>query len=451
MFPEKWQKMAKIDAPPTIRAYTLGCKVNFCDTNALLEAAIAAGFVRAAEGSQADAVVVNACAVTSHSIAKTRALVRRVRARQREAIILLTGCAVKANEPQLLAMKEVDHFFREPNEALAWLGRWYGLNPQPHSGGLDPERTRAFLKIQDGCDSFCSYCIVPIVRGKPQSLAPSSVMAALRRAVAGGYREIILSGIHLGHYGRDLEGVTLAALLKQIAGEEGDFRVRLSSIEPLEATEPLLATMALSKRFCPHLHLPLQSGSDRVLSEMRRPYNRQKYMEVVGTARRMLDNPAITTDIMVGFPGETEDDHRRTLDAIAEIGFARSHVFVYSPRPGTAAAALPDRVDPNTARRRSRQARDAALEAARRFREGLVGTVARVLPEEMVAGRREGFCERYQRVRFAGEMGLEKRFADVYISGTVASDQDVLEGRLIPGDGNGGSYECHVRDGAPQV
>jgi threonylcarbamoyladenosine tRNA methylthiotransferase MtaB len=411
--------------------------VNACDSNALLDAALAGGFVRAREGQPADVIIVNTCAVTGRSTAKTRGLVRRAAADDEGALIIVTGCAVRIKDELLMGMPEVDFFAPSTREALDFLGRRCGFDLVLRTGGLDPERTRAFIKVQDGCDSFCSYCVVPYVRGKPQSIALADVMATVRETVARGYREIILSGIHLGQYGKDTGISQLPRLLSEVAAAPGDFRVRLSSIEPLEVTDEVLSIMGSSERFCPHLHLPLQSGSDRILAAMRRPYDRDRYLAVVERAREALNNPAITTDIMVGFPGETEADHAETLDLVKRAGFARAHAFIYSPRPGTAAAAFPDRVAGEVARRRSREVRAAAAATARAYRKDLVGTVAEVLPEEVVGRQVEGFCRRYQRIRFAGGAELIGVPVQVCIIGASAADEEVLLGEAAARGGRG--------------
>jgi len=416
---------------PKIRVRTLGCKVNFCDSNLLLEALAEAGFERAPEGRSADVELINTCAVTARSVAKARTLIRRVRSENTNAPILVTGCAARLKEDAFKGVGEADGVFPWPKDAVEWLKKRFGrdASPRVQSQAPQPGRTRAFVKIQDGCRSCCSYCIVPTVRGAPKSVPPQRVLQLIRRALEGHHNEIVLCGIHLGQYGRDRRAGSLADMMREIALMQGTFRIRLSSIEPLEATEELLAVMASSDRFCPHLHLPLQSGSDRVLAAMGRPYTSREFLEVVDRSRRFLNNPAITTDIMVGFPGETEEDHRATLEVIRTVGFARGHVFIFSPREGTPAARMPGRMSAPEARRRSAEARAACARTAADFRRGLAGTIAAVVVEKASGGWAEGLCGRYQRVRVPGPRELLGRIVDLYI--IRDSVGGVLEGRLL--------------------
>lgn len=430
MFLEK-SKMTKIKPRARLRTFTLGCKVNSCDTNALVDAALAGGLERAPKGVPADVVVVNTCAVTARSVAKARSLLRRVRSSEPSALVLVTGCAVRNGDASLLEMPEADHFSATLEDALEYMARRFDLEPASISSGFEPARTRAFVKVQDGCDSFCSYCIVPFVRGAPKSTGVDEALAMIAKAVEEGYREIVLSGIHLGRYGRDLGGATLETLLEKVAGMDGDFRVRLSSIEPLEVTGGILDVMAASERFCLHLHLPLQSGSNRILSAMNRPYSMEEFIATVEKARGVLDRPAITTDIIVGFPGETEEEYNETLEAAMRIGFARAHVFVFSPREGTAAALLEGRVDVPTARRRSRLIRDAAAGSAAAFRKALIGETLEVLPETWTKGTLEGFSSRYQKVVFPGKRELVGTLQRIYI---IGEDAGALRGTLTRGN-----------------
>lgn len=427
---QKIAKMRKNNCLPAVKAHTLGCKVNFCDTNALVEALVSAGFRRAAEGRPAAVEIVNTCAVTARSVQKARGLIRRIRAANPHALLVTTGCAVRMREKALLTMPETDVFCPFPEDAAALLCRRWGLRPVKLLGGFDPARTRAFLKVQDGCSASCAYCVVPFVRPNPRSVPPPQVLRRFKQALDGGYREIVLSGTHLGRYGRGTADGTLAALLRQIASFGGGFRVRMSSIEPLEVTDELLDVMGSSEIFCPHLHVPLQSGSNRILAAMRRPYTRERFLDTLERARSALSNPAITTDVMAGFPGESHQDHRETLRIVEEAGFARAHVFVFSPRPGTAAARFAGRVDGRQARLRSGEIRALCERSARDFRRSLVSLKATVLAEKEVDGHLEGFCARYQRVRFRGGRELLGILAPVHIIGDNAAEQTVLQARL---------------------
>ncbi|MCD6406053.1 MAG: MiaB/RimO family radical SAM methylthiotransferase [Planctomycetes bacterium] len=415
--------------PPAIRAHTFGCKVNFCDTNALLEAAAESGFKRAPEGSQAAVEIINTCAVTARSVQKARGLIRHIRAANRRAAIVVTGCAVRTREKTLLEMPEPDAFCDSVRTTLEYVCRLYGLRSARLAAGFDPARTRAFLKVQEGCDAFCSYCVVPYARGKPRSVPEEEVLSAFQRALESGYREIVLTGTHLGIYGRDIPPASLPSLMQRIDALSGGFRVRTSSIEPREVSDELLDVMGSSKTFCPHLHVPLQSGSNRILQAMGRPYGREEFLETLGRARSALNNPAITTDIMAGFPGETERDHLDTLDLMRQAGFTRAHVFVFSPRSGTAAVGLAGRVDGRLAKHRSGEIRALAEESARTFRRSLFSERLEVLPEVSKDGFLEGFCRRYQRVRIKKKRELLGTLVNVYITGE-SGDGKALESRL---------------------
>jgi len=395
------QKKKDNFAGPSVRVRTLGCKVNFCDGRALLDALTAAGLPTRTGGLPADIEVVNTCAVTARSVQKARSLIRRLRKANPAPSIIVTGCAARVPEDAFSKVPEADAICPFPRDVIAWLARRYGIPvTELPPGSLDFDRTRAFVKIQDGCQAGCAYCVVPAARGVQKSLEASEALRLVTEAVERGYHEVVICGIHLGQYGRDLGGTSLVDIMRAIAGIRGRFRVRLSSIEPLEVTDALLEVMGAGERFCPHLHLPLQSGSDKILKAMGRPYGAGEYFEVLERARRFLNNPAITTDIMVGFPGETPEDHRLTVEAIRKAGFARAHVFMFSARPGTRAALMPDRVAGREARRRSLEARCAGSESARTFRRTLTGTVAQVVVESVEDNLAEGLCRRYQRVRF---------------------------------------------------
>jgi len=430
---QKIVKMQKNIYAPLLRARTFGCKVNFCDTNALVEVLADAGFRRAGKGEKAELEIVNTCTVTARSVQKARGLIRRIRAENPLAFILVTGCAVRMGEPALRRMPEADHLAGDLDSAAEIACHRFGLPaPRPVSGGIDPRRTRTFIKIQDGCEAFCTYCIVPHVRGAERSLPAAEVIERVKSALDSGHREIVLSGTHLGRYA-DASTGGLPGLLRLIDDIGGEFRVRLSSIEPLEVSDELLDVMGSSKIFCPHFHLPLQSGSDRMLAAMGRPYSISRFLETVDRIRASLENPAITTDLMVGFPGEEEADHAETLRAVARARFARTHVFVFSPRPGTPAAKMQGAVNGPTARRRSREVRAASAETAAAFRRGLVGRTVEVLPEKSRGGVLEGFCRRYQRVRFKDCDDLLGRLLPVYIIGTGEGGDGILEGRPVYG------------------
>jgi threonylcarbamoyladenosine tRNA methylthiotransferase MtaB len=296
-------------------------------------------------------------------------------------------------------------------DGLAAADREFGIST---FGG----RVRAFLKIQEGCDFFCSYCILPHVRGEPRSRALADVAAEARRLADAGFPEVVLTGIHVGLYGRDLpERPTVAQAILAVAGTQGVSRVRLSSIEPNEVDEELLEALR-HPAACPHLHLPLQSGDADVLRRMNRRYTPDEFRAAVGRARARLDRPAITTDVIVGFPGESEAEFANTLAFCREIGFSRLHVFPFSPRPGTPAAEMGDQVPARVAQERSRRLRDLGDAMAGAWAEGFVGRTVRCLFERVTPeGLLAGYSDRYVTVTAAGPADLVGRTHEVKCTG----------------------------------
>ena len=357
----------------------LGCKVNYAEMADLAGALAAAGVDVVAEHEPADVRVLNSCTVTLQADATTRQRLARMRRDDPGALIALTGCSVDANPQRWLPAEGtppgVDAVFANADkERIAgWvldLARSRGAATALEPGA--PGRARAFLKVQDGCDHRCTYCIVWSARGgRSRSLALDEVLRRADAALAAGHEEIVLCGVDLGSWGHEwhqrLE-VLVAALLARI----GTARLRLSSVNANDVG-PALAELAGHPRLCPHWHLPLQSGSDRVLRAMHRGYRSARYRRVVSALRAARPDCELTTDVMVGFPGEDGDDHRATLDLVEECAFLHCHVFRWSPRPGTPATALPERPDDRQARARSREVRRVAALSARRRLDAAVG------------------------------------------------------------------------------
>ncbi|HYA00205.1 MAG TPA: MiaB/RimO family radical SAM methylthiotransferase [Candidatus Binatia bacterium] len=360
--------------PLRVALTALGCKVNYAEMAELAGALAAAGCEVVPDDEPADVRVVNSCAVTLQADATTRKTLHRLRRREPACHLVLTGCSVDANPARYLtagaagrpARAIADSVFANADkpriaEHVAALPALSGGEPRPPRHAA--LRSRAFIKVQDGCRHRCAYCIVWRARGASRSVPEPAVLARAREALAAGHAELVLTGVDLGSYGRDLGG-DLAHLLRRLLDEVGDAaRIRLSSINANDITDRLIRLNA-DPRLCGHWHIPLQSGSDRILRAMRRGHRRDRYLRVVEALRR--ENPAteLTTDLMAAFPGETDEDHLETLELIREVGFLRCHVFRYSPRPDTEAAAMPLRVDEGTARRRSAELRRAAAASA---------------------------------------------------------------------------------------
>lgn len=400
----------------TYRLETLGCKSNLYDSRRLAESLEALGFEEAGPEGQPDVCVVNTCTVTTGAERKSRQQASRFARDYPGARVYVTGCGASAFPDDLRDVPGVDGVFGRD--------QWPELLEAINETSVPPEavpagdfgiasfggRTRAFLKVQEGCDAGCAYCILPRVRGEPRSRAPDDAAAEARRLVDAGFREIVLTGIHLGYYGRDQDGATLPGLVCRLAETAGLLRLRLSSIEPLEVDGDLLDAMR-HPVVCPHLHLPLQSGDAGVLRRMGRPYTPRQFLEVVEMARRLLERPAITTDVMVGFPGETDAAFENTMQFVERAAFTRLHVFPFSPRPGTPAADMDWRADSKLVRERSRRLRKLGRELAAEWATSFVGQEVRVLFERCEDGELVGYTDRYVRLSAEGPAEMVNRLA----------------------------------------
>ncbi len=395
--------------------FTLGCKVNFCETESLQVLFEKAGYKIVSFEEEADLYVINTCTVTGQSDHKSRKAIRRARKRAPDAIIVATGCYAQGKPELLKQMGGIDLLIgnRErqnlPNIIETMEEGIFLDLVTPHREGAGFEllppvrrrgRTRGFLKIQEGCNQYCTYCIIPLVRGPLRSMPPREVILRVRTLVESGCREIVLTGIHLGLYGEDRGDITLASLVRQIEGVQGLLRLRLSSLEPSDITPELVETMVNSKLVSPHLHIPLQSGDDEILRSMNRPYEAVEYLYLAKWLKQEIPQLALSTDIIVGFPGETELHHSRSKELVEEIGFSRMHVFKYSLRPGTAAASMPKQVTSETKDRRSHEMITLGNRLAREYNSQFTGTVQPVLVEKVVPYQYgEGFTPHYVRVR----------------------------------------------------
>jgi threonylcarbamoyladenosine tRNA methylthiotransferase MtaB len=377
----------------TCRLVTLGCKVNQYETQYVREMLEGAGYVVAPEGEPADLCVVNTCTVTAEGDAKGRQLIGRLHRTNPRAALVVMGCYATRDPAAVRRLPGVTNVVTDKARILDVL-RPYGVAAAPAGISRFDDHQRAFVKVQDGCMLNCSYCIIPSVRPTVRSRTPGEIEEEVARLAGAGYREVVLTGIHLGHYGLDLsrgrpkrDWVRLWHLLERLCGMPGDFRVRLSSLEAAEARDDLVRALASLPRVCPHLHLCLQSGSDRVLGRMRRRYRSGGFIERCRRIRDALDHPALTTDVIVGFPGETDTDFEATCRVVREVGFAKVHVFSYSPREGTPAAAYPDALPPAVVRERRRRLQALADEGGHAYARSLVGRRLDVLVESADPGR----------------------------------------------------------------
>jgi len=388
------------DGPVPVAFKTLGCKVNRVESDEIAAELLGRG-VRLAAEDEAAVIIINTCTVTAEADAKARKAVRQALRGPSNPVVVVTGCLAALDAAGLRAIDSRVVVEADKARVADLVSARLDLDDATHGPFVrmgDDFRTRAMLKIEDGCDNFCSYCIVPHARGVPWGVPLGELMTQARRLVDSGAREIVLTGINIGRYrdgGADLADVVAAV------GSVGVERLRLSSIEPPDLTERLLSTLAANRAVCPHLHVPLQSGSDEVLSRMRRKYSGEEYRERVDQARSAIDGLALTTDVIAGFPGESESDHLKTLEFVESVGFSKLHVFRYSVREGTPAARMAQ-VEPAVRATRAAELRKLGDELRARYLAQRVGERAEVLIESIEDECAVGTTRDYLRVRLSG-------------------------------------------------
>ena len=400
---------------PSIAFHTLGCKVNQYDTQAMAERFAQAGYREVPFDQEADIYLVNTCTVTGTGDRKSLQLARRLKREHPSSTLILCGClAQKAGEALLECGADLIVGTQYRNEVVFLLeeARSSGV-PRCAVEPLPPvmpyeelhitrqhDHTRAVMKIQEGCNNQCTYCIIPSVRGPIRSRPLADIGDEARRLRDAGFREIVLTGIHLSSYGLDFSPRgSLLDVIGLLQSMEGIDRIRLGSLEPVVATEAFAASLARCSKVCPQFHLALQSGSDAVLRRMKRRYNTAQYLAAVNHLRACYPHAAFTTDLLTGFPGETEEEFMETARMIDLVGFARVHVFPYSPREDTPAAAMPGQLSSAEKEARARRLIALGKQAARRYLESWVGETAELLPEEQSSGCWEGYTPEYIRVR----------------------------------------------------
>jgi len=423
---------------------TLGCKVNQYDSAVIEHRLGAAGMEQADFDQSADVYIVNTCTVTDRADVESRRLARRARRRNPHARVIMTGCMAQASPASLAALAEVDAVVglnrlddlvaaaHGEAPARVMVSNLRKTRPALEIGAVVPAgQTRAYLKLQEGCDQFCSFCIVPTSRGTSRSVPPRRVLEVLDELHRDGFKEVILSGVHLGGYGRDLSPPgSLQVLLEMIAERSPIRRLRLSSIDPEELSGPVIDLVAAGAPFCPHFHLPLQAGEDEVLSWMRRRYRRQQFRELVERIMERMPEAAIGTDLIAGFPGESAQHFDRYLSFVRDLPLAYFHVFPYSIRSGTTAAKLEGRVAPAEITRRAEILRELGEQRRREFAASFVGARLAVLIEEArepSSGMLRGYSRNYVKVLVRGSDELKNHEIEVE---TTASDGATLVGRL---------------------
>ena len=426
-----------------IAFYTLGCKVNQYETQALEQLVTQRGHSLVPFEEAADAYVINTCTVTAVSDKKSRQVIRRARKAAPDAVIAVCGCypqthpddveklgvdliAGTGDRTGFVDLLEREWSDRQPITALDDAFSRRTFEPLP-AGGLEG-RTRAMLKMEDGCVNFCSYCIIPYARGPVRSLPIETAVEETRRLREEGYREIVLTGIEISSWGQDLrDGTSLIDLLEAVSAAAGDMRLRLGSLEPRTITGEFCRRTAALDNLCPHFHLSLQSGCDDTLRRMNRKYDTARYKESVNLLNVYFSRPAITTDLIVGFPGEAEEEFVRTLDFIRSCRFAEMHIFPYSIRTGTPAAEM-EQVPKSVKEERAARAAAAAEEMRRDYLAGCVGEAYPVLYEQVYDGRWQGHAPNYARVAAASGEDLHNRVVMTRITGV---EGDLLIGELI--------------------
>lgn len=420
----------------TLKTATLGCKVNQYETELVRQALVGVGYEDAADEVPADLCVVNTCTVTHDGDAQSRKLVRKLARQNPEAKIVVMGCYAARSPGELAALPNVSEVIADKRELPDWLQR-AGVAEPPRGLVRFGARQRAYVKVQDGCLLRCTYCIIPQVRPHFSSRPADEIAAEVQDLVTiGRHQEVVLTGIHLGHYGVEwsqgrskAEWTRLSQLVQRLADlpSELPFRIRLSSIEATEVSTDLLDVMAAyPKRVCPHLHVCLQSGSERILSAMRRRWGAKRFVDRCREAKRRLHKPALTTDVIVGFPGETEAEFQETLDVCAEVGFCKIHAFPFSPRAGTPAAAMGGAVPDPVKKERIGRLLELEKKLAGQYAETLVGESVEVLVEGFSPSREQeawvaGTTCRFLPLELPGPIAWKRKAVAAVVRGFVVA------------------------------
>ncbi len=411
---------------PTVAFHTLGCKVNHYETEGIWNMFKDSGYERVDFERMADVYVINTCTVTNTGDKKSRQIIRRAVRKNPEAIICVTGCYAQTSPGEVLEIDGVDVVVGTQNrKEMIPLIEQHKQTRLPINGvssimqnrvfeEMDvpafTDRTRASLKIQEGCNNFCTFCIIPWSRGLLRSREPENVIKQAQQLVNAGYKEIVLTGIHTAGYGEDMTDYNFAMLLEDLEEKvQGLERIRISSIEASQITDEVIEQLDKSKKIVRHLHIPLQSGSNTVLTRMRRKYSADYYLEKVNKIKQALPQLAITSDVIVGFPGETEEEFMETYQFIEKIGFAELHVFPYSRRTGTPAARMEDQVNPDVKERRVQQMIDLSNRLAKDYAKQFENEVLEVIPEEVSDDDPNvliGYSDNYIKVKFEGKPKL---------------------------------------------
>lgn len=414
----------------TVAFLTLGCKVNYYETEKMMEQFREQGFDICEFSEKADIYIINTCTVTNIADRKSRQMIHRAKKKNPDSLVVAVGCYVESGGEALLEDKAIDAAFSNKEKArlAEVIVEKFKLTKKEKATtveSLKTDRTRAYLKIQDGCNQFCSYCMIPYVRGNGvlKSTPKEEVLEQIQKLAKQGYKEVVLTGIHLSSYGIDfsqeinfvkLEGRPLLELIQKAAEIPGMERIRLGSLEPRIITESFLEPLSHISQFCPHFHLSLQSGCDTVLKRMNRHYTAKEYKEKVELLRQYFEHPAITTDVIVGFPAESEEEFRETRDFLREIGMADIHVFPYSMRNGTKAAAMDNQISPEIKKKRTEILIRDTMEYRKEYSGLFLGKEEKVLFEDTTVENGKtylvGHNERYVKIGILLEEAEKKGF-----------------------------------------
>lgn len=430
----------------TVAFHTLGCKVNHYETEAIWQLFKDANYERVEFETNADVFVINTCTVTNTGDKKSRQILRRAIRQNPDAVVCVTGCYAQTSSAEIMEIPGVDivvgtqdrhklldyiQQFQDERQPINGVGnimknRTYEELEVPYF----TDRTRASLKIQEGCNNFCTFCIIPWARGLMRSRDPEKVVEQATQLVNSGYKEIVLTGIHTGGYGQDLKNYNLAQLLRDLDTIEGLERIRISSIEASQLTDEVIDVIGNSNKVVRHLHIPLQSGSDDVLKRMRRKYTMAHFSERLTKLHQALPDLAVTSDVIVGFPGESEDEFQETYDFIVNHHFSELHVFPYSPRIGTPAARMDNQIDEETKNVRVHKLISLSNQLAKEYASKFEDEVLEVIPEEMGEEPHTlvGYADNYMKVRFEGDDSLIGQIVKVKI---VKANYPINEGKAI--------------------
>ena len=426
--------------------YTLGCKVNQYETEAMLELFEKEGYEKAETEDYADVYVINTCTVTHMSDRKSRQYIRRMKKKNPDAIIAVVGCYSQVSPEEILSIDEVN-LVMGTNDRKKIVEEVKKIDASRKVSTVDDimkvkafeeieinktnGKTRAFLKIQDGCDRYCSYCIIPYARGRVRSRDLESIVKEVENLASNGYKEVVLTGIHVASYGKDIKDsdIKLLDVIKQINDIEGIERIRLSSVEPILFTDEFVEAVSAMDKVCPHYHLSLQSGCDETLKRMKRRYTTEEYKTIVDRLRAAIPNVSITTDVIVGFPGETNEEFDKTYEFLKDIELTHMHIFKYSPRKGTPAATMENQVDPSTKHERSEKLLQLNEENFKKFGQKMLDKEFNVLFEQKVGDNKfEGLTENYVKVIVESDKDLSEQILKVKITDVK---NEFLEGILV--------------------